>query len=216
MAFSDQFRGVNLGDLKQYGTMPALPKIIVLLVLVSLVMVGCYFGLWKDQYESYEALVAEEQKLKVDYKAKKTETVNLELYREQVREIETSFGTLLKQLPNKSQMEALLVEINQAGLGRGLQFELFKPAAQETTRDFYAELPITLKIVGSYHDMGAFASDIAQLSRIVTLNDVALSVAKDGNLTMDTTARTYRYLDDDELAEQKKAAAAKAAKAAKK
>ncbi|MEO7404644.1 MAG: type 4a pilus biogenesis protein PilO [Burkholderiales bacterium] len=216
MAISDQFRGVNLGDWKQWGTMPALPKIIFLLVLVAVVMAICYFALWKEQYETYESLQAEEVKLKAEYKKKKTDTVNLELYREQVREIETSFGTLLKQLPNKSQMEALLVEINQAGLGRGLQFELFKPAAQETTREFYAELPITLKIVGSYHDMGAFASDIAQLSRIVTLNDVALSVAKDGNLTMDTTARTYRYLDDDELAEQKKAAAAKAAKAAKK
>jgi type IV pilus assembly protein PilO len=216
MAFSDQFRNVNITDVKQWGSMPALPKFIVLLFLTALVFVAGYFGVWKDQWESLEGLRESEQKLKVEYKAKKTETVNLELYREQVREIETSFGTLLKQLPNKSQMEALLVEINQAGLGRGLQFELFKPAAQESMREFYAELPITLKIVGSYHDMGAFASDIAQLSRIVTLNDVALSVAKDGNLTMDTTARTYRYLDDEELAEQKKAAAAKAAKAGKK
>jgi type IV pilus assembly protein PilO len=140
--------------------------------------------------------------------------VNLDLLRAQLKEIETSFGTLLKQLPNKSQMEALLVDINQAGLGRGLQFELFKPAPSETTREFYAELPISIKLTGNYHDMGAFASDIGQLPRIVTLNDIALNVGKDGMLTMDTTAKTFRYLDEDELAAQR--AAAKAAKAAKK
>jgi type IV pilus assembly protein PilO len=214
MAVADQFRNVNWTDYRQWGTMPALPKIIVLVFIAVLVLVLAYVFDWKGQWETLEGLRGEEVQLKAEYKKKKTETVNLELYRQQVREIETSFGTLLKQLPNKSQMEALLVEINQAGLGRGLQFELFKPAPQETIREFYAELPITLKVIGNYHDMGAFASDIAQLSRIVTLNDVALSVAKDGNLVMDTTARTYRYLDDDERAEQAKAA--KAAKAAKK
>jgi len=139
--------------------------------------------------------------------------VNLDVLRAQLREIETSFGTLLKQLPNKSQMEALLVDINQAGLGRGLQFELFKPAQSETQREFYAELPISIKLTGNYHDMGAFASDIGQLPRIVTLNDIALNVGKDGTLTMDTTAKTFRYLDDDELSAQR--AATKAAKAAK-
>ena len=145
---------------------------------------------------------------------KKRQAVNLDLLRAQLREIETSFGTLLKQLPNKSQMEALLVDINQAGLGRGLQFELFKPAQGETQREFYAELPISIKLTGNYHDMGAFASDIGQLPRIVTLNDIALNVGKDGVLTMDTIAKTFRYLDEDELAAQR--AATKAAKAAKK
>jgi type IV pilus assembly protein PilO len=137
--------------------------------------------------------------------------------RVQLRDIETSFGALLKQLPNKSQMEALLVEINQAGLGRGLQFELFRPAPAESVKEFYAELPITIKVTGNFHDMGAFASDVGQLPRIVTLNDMRLGVAKDGTLTLDTTAKTFRYLDDEELAAQRKAAqAAKAAKAAKK
>ena len=140
--------------------------------------------------------------------------MNLDLLENQKREIETSFGALLKQLPNKSQMEALLVDINQAGLGRGLQFELFRPAPSETVRDFYAELPINVKVTGNYHDMGAFASDIGQLPRIVTLNDINLNVGKDGTLTMDTVAKTFRYLDDEEVATQR--AAAKAAKAAKK
>jgi len=142
--------------------------------------------------------------------------VNLDLLRAQLREIETSFGTLLKQLPNKSQMEALLVDINQAGLGRGLQFELFRPAASETQKEFYAELPITVKITGNYHDMGQFASDIGQLPRIVTLNDMALSVGKDGNLTLDTVAKTFRYLDDEEIQAQRRAQKAAAGKAAKK
>jgi len=136
------------------------------------------------------------------------------LYRQQLREIDSSFGALLKQLPNKSQMDALLVDINQAGLGRGLQFELFKPAPAETKREFYAELPVTLKLTGSYHDMGQFASDIGQLSRIVTLNDIGLTAAKDGSLTMDVTAKTFRYLDEEEVAAQGRAA--KGAKAGKK
>ncbi len=114
---------------------------------------------------------------------------------------------LLRQLPNRSQMDALLVDINQAGLGRGLQFELFKPAPSETVREFYAELPIQVKVVGNYHDMGAFASDVGQLSRIVTLNDVSIQAGKDGILTMDAVARTFRYLDDEEVAAQRKAQA---------
>jgi type IV pilus assembly protein PilO len=127
-----------------------------------------------------------------------------------LREIDNSFGALLKQLPNKSQMDALLVDINQAGLGRGLQFELFKPAPQEIVKDFYAELPVSVRVTGGYHDMGQFASDIAQLSRIVTLNDIVIGPAgKDGSvLAMDTIAKTFRYLDDEEVAKQKKTAAA--------
>src|SRR5574341_1072443 len=121
----------------------------------------------------------------------------------------TQFGALLKQLPNKSQMDALLVDINQAGLGRGLQFELFKPDANEIKREFYAELPIKVKVTGTYHDMGAFASDVGQLSRIVTLQNVQIAAEQTGNLTMEATARTFRYLDDDEVAEQRKAAAKK-------
>ena len=145
---------------------------------------------------------------------KKKQAIDLDAYRKQLADIEKSFGTLLKQLPSKSEMEALLTDINQAGLGRGLQFELFKPAASETLSEFYAELPINIRVTGSYHDMGAFASDISKLSRIVLLNDVNLtfSNAKDGGLTMDAVAKTYRYLDEEEISKQKRAAKDKAGK----
>jgi type IV pilus assembly protein PilO len=206
----DQFRNLNTRD---PGSWPALPKLLLLVAILVGVLVAAYFLDWQGQLEELEAGRQLETKLKQEYVDKKRQAVNLDLLRAQLREIETSFGTLLKQLPNKSQMEALLVDINQAGLGRGLQFELFKPAQSETQREFYAELPISIKLTGNYHDMGAFASDIGQLPRIVTLNDIALNVGKDGTLTMDTTAKTFRYLDDDELSAQR--AAAKAAKAAK-
>jgi type IV pilus assembly protein PilO len=206
----DQFRNLNTRD---PGSWPALPKLLLLVAILVGVLVAAYFLDWQGQLEELEAGRQLEAKLKQEYVDKKRQAVNLDLLRAQLREIETSFGTLLKQLPNKSQMEALLVDINQAGLGRGLQFELFKPAQTETQREFYAELPISIKLTGNYHDMGAFASDIGQLPRIVTLNDIALNVGKDGTLTMDTTAKTFRYLDDDELSAQR--AAAKAAKAAK-
>jgi type IV pilus assembly protein PilO len=206
----DQFRNLNTRD---PGAWPPLPKLGLLVLLLAVFLVAAYFLDWQSQLEELEAGKALEVKLKDDYKSKKTQAVNLDLLRAQLRDIETSFGALLKQLPNKSQMEALLVDINQAGLGRGLQFELFRPARSETLKDFYAELPITIKVTGNYHDMGAFASDIGQLPRIVTLNDIALNVGKDGNLTMDTTAKTFRYLDEEEVAAQRKAAqAAKAGK----
>jgi len=143
---------------------------------------------------------------------KKKQALNLDAYRQQLSEIEKAFSTLLKQLPSKSEMEALLTDINQAGLGRGLQFELFKPAASEVVSDFYAELPITIRVTGSYHDLGAFASDISKLSRIVLLNDVNLMLAKDTGLAMDAVAKTYRYLDEEELAKQKKSTKDAAAK----
>ena len=206
----DQFRNLNTRD---PGSWPALPKLLLLVAILVGVLVVAYFLDWQGQLDELEAGRQQEAKLKQEYVDKKRQAVNLDLLRAQLREIETSFGTLLKQLPNKSQMEALLVDINQAGLGRGLQFELFKPAQSETQREFYAELPISIKLTGNYHDMGAFASDIGQLPRIVTLNDIALNVGKDGTLTMDTTAKTFRYLDDDELSAQR--AATKAAKAAK-
>jgi type IV pilus assembly protein PilO len=207
----DQFRNLNTRD---PGSWPALPKLLLLVVALVGVLVLAYFVDWQGQLDELEAGRQQEAKLKQEYVDKKRQAVNLELLRAQLREIETSFGALLKQLPNKSQMEALLVDINQAGLGRGLQFELFRPAPSETQRDFYAELPITIKVTGNYHDMGSFASDIGQLPRIVTLNDIALNVGKDGTLNMDTTARTFRYLDDEEIQAQRRAA--KAAKAAKK
>jgi len=207
----DQFKNLNTRD---PGSWPALPKLLLLVGILVGVLVIAYFIDWQGQLEELEAGRRQEETLKQAYVDKKRQAVNLDVLRAQLREIETSFGALLKQLPNKSQMEALLVDINQAGLGRGLQFELFRPAQSETRRDFYAELPITVKLTGNYHDMGAFASDIGQLPRIVTLNDMALSVGKDGSLTLDTTAKTFRYLDDTEIQAQR--SAAKAAKAAKK
>jgi type IV pilus assembly protein PilO len=132
----------------------------------------------------------------------------LDAYQKQLDEIHRSFGALLKQLPNASEMESLLVDINQAGLGRGLQFELFRPGS-EAFKDFYAELPITIKVMGSYHDLGAFTGDIAKLPRIVTLNDIDVSPVKDGGLAMSAVAKTFRYLDDAEVARQKKEKQAK-------
>ena len=202
----EQFKYLNPKD---PGTWPVLPKLLALIAtLIALVALG-YALDWQSQMDELAAGAEQEAKLKDEYKGKKQQAVNLDLHRQQLREIDNSFGALLKQLPNRSQMDALLVDINQAGLGRGLQFELFKPAPAETMKDFYAELPVTVRVTGGYHDMGQFASDIAQLSRIVTLNDIVISPAgRDGSvLAMDTTAKTFRYLDDEEVAKQRKAAA---------
>jgi len=200
---TEEFQRTNWKD---PGTWHAAPKILVLLAILAGIPLGGYFAINQGQLEELDLGQQKEVKLKDDYVNKKKQAINLDLHRQQLREIDTQFGALLKQLPNKSQMDALLVDINQAGLGRGLQFELFRPAASETRRDFYAELPITVKVTGNYHDMGAFASDVGQLSRIVTLNDVSISAGNDGNLTMDAVARTFRYLDDDEVAAQRRSA----------
>jgi len=186
-------------DPKDIGTWPLLPRVTVLLgVFAALLVAGWWFD-WKSQLEELEGKQQQEAKLKDEYLDKKRQAVNLEEHRKQLAEIDKSFGALLKQLPNKAEMEALLIDINQAGLGRGLQFELFKPG-KETTKDFYAELPITLKITGIYHDLGAFSADVVKLSRIVSLTNVAVVPDKGGQLKMDAIAMTYRYLDEEELA----------------
>jgi type IV pilus assembly protein PilO len=187
------------------GTWSGAPKLAVLLAVLVAIPVGGYFVDTQAQLEELEQGAQQEAKLKQDYLNKKKQAINIDLHKQQLREIDTQFGALLRQLPNRSQMDALLVDINQAGLGRGLQFELFRPAASETTKEFYAELPIRVRVTGNYHDMGAFAGDVGQLSRIVTLNDVAISAGKDGTLTMDATARTFRYLDEEEVAAQRRA-----------
>jgi type IV pilus assembly protein PilO len=198
----DDIRRLNI---REAGNWPLLPKIVALgLIFVVIVAAGAVLD-WRDQLDALERVQAEESKLKEAYASKKAKAVNLELYVQQLREIEQSFGALLKQLPNKSEMDALLTDINQAGLGRGLQFELFRPATQERLAEFYAELPIAVKVTGNYHDMGAFASDVAQLPRIVTLNDVVIANDK-GTLTMDAVAKTFRYLDEDEIARQRRSA----------
>jgi type IV pilus assembly protein PilO len=200
-------------DPKSIGSWPALPKLGILALAFIAIIVGSYFFDWQGQLEAIDAAVKKEQTLRTSFLDKKKQAIDLEAYRKQLADIEKSFGTLLKQLPSKSEMEALLTDINQAGLGRGLQFELFKPAASETVSEFYAELPISIRVTGSYHDMGAFASDISKLSRIVLLNDVSLAQSgKDGGLTMDAIAKTYRYLDEEEISKQKKSSKDKAGK----
>ena len=204
-------------DPKKIGSWPVMPKVAVLLIVLLAMMGASYWFDWKDQTEQIDAEKAKEGQLKTTFIDKKKTALDLPAYRKQLEDIEKQFGALLKQLPGRSEMDALLTDINQAGLGRGLQFELFKPAPQETRRDFYAELPITIKVTGSYHDIGAFASDIGKLSRIVTLENIALApVAKGGGLTLDATAKTFRYLDDEELAAQRRAVAASKAKKGKK
>jgi len=204
----DDIRRLNL---REAGTWPLLPKILILGLLVLLIVgAGAYFD-WKDQFEALETAQNEETKLREQYAQKKVKAINFDLYVQQLKEVELSFGALVKQLPNRAEIDSLLTDINQAGLGRGLQFELFRPATQERMADFYAELPITIRITGNYHDMGAFTSDVAQLPRIVTLNDVGIA-NNGGVLTLDATAKTFRYLDEDEIAKQRAAAKAAAVK----
>ena len=201
-------------DPKDIGNWPALPKLGVLLLAFIGCLAASYIFDWQDQVDAIDASKQKELTLRDTFLDKKKQAVDLEAYRKQLDDIEKSFGTLLKQLPSKSEMEALLTDINQAGLGRGLQFELFRPAANKTISEFYAELPITIRVTGNYHDMGSFASDISRLSRFVLLNDIAMTQSLTGVLSMDAVAKTYRYLDEDEIAKQKKSA--KDSKGAKK
>ena len=200
-AIADDFRYLNPND---PGAWPLIPKLTMLCGLLVVLLVAGWWFLWSDQLAELEGKQKEEETLKQQYLDKKKQAVNLDLYIEQLAEIDRSFGALLKQLPNKSEIEALLIEVNQAGLGRGLQFDLFRPGAEQV-KDFYAELPIAVQIVGGYHDFGAFAADIAKLPRIVTLNNISIVPGKDGVLALDATTKTFRYLDDEEVARQKKA-----------
>ena len=206
----DDFRNLNPKDV---GAWPLAPRIASLFGLFALILVLGWFLVCSEGIDTLELKQQEETRLRNDFLSKKKQAVNLDLYVQQLNEIDRSFGALLKQLPNKAEVESLLVEINQSGMGRGLQFELFKPSP-EVVKDFYAELPISVKITGNYHDFGAFAGDIGQLSRIVTLNNVQITPAKDGVLTMDAVTKTFRYLDEEELAAKRKAA--QAAKGGKK
>jgi type IV pilus assembly protein PilO len=194
-------------DPRDPGLWPALPRVLILAaVLVALIVVAWWFG-WRGQLEELDVKQQQEAKLKDEWLDKKRQAVNLEEHRRQLAEIDRSFGVLIRQLPNKAEMESLLIDINQAGLGRGLQFELFKPGA-EVFKDFYAEMPIQIKLTGSYHDLGAFAGDVAKMPRIVTLNDIDMSAGAKESVTLsfNAVAKTFRYLDDEEIAKQKKAA----------
>jgi type IV pilus assembly protein PilO len=204
-------------DPKQPGNWPWPIKAGALVILFLLIQIGAYFLLWKGQEEAIEAGRLEVDKQKQTFLEKKKLAVNLEAYQQQRAEIEQSFGALLKQLPNRSEMDALLIDINQAGLGRGLAFELFKPSQTENFTEFYAELPVNLKVTGNYHDLGAFTSDVAKMPRIVLITDVKIDPPnKEGTLSMEAVAKTYRYLDDEEVAKQRKAAKDKSAKGAAK
>jgi type IV pilus assembly protein PilO len=216
----DDFNNI---DIKNAGNLP-MPVKAVLFAVIFVVLLGLgYYFLLSPALETLDQEKAKEQQLRDVFLAKKSQAINLEAYRAQMVEIEKTFGALLRQLPDKSQIDGLLTDINQAGLSRGLEFELFKPGS-EVQAEFYAEMPIAIKVLGTYHDLGAFASDISRLSRIVTISNVfvqpnnkdakdAKPVNADGMLVMEAVAKTYRYLDADEIAAKQKAL--KAEKAAK-
>ena len=201
-------------DPKQPGNWPWLIKLGAFVLIFIGIQALAYFLLWQDQTDKIEKGRQDVAKQKEVFLEKKRLAVNLDAYKQQRAEIEQAFGALLKQLPNKSEMDALLIDINQAGLGRGLAFELFKPAEKENVTEFYAELPVSIKVTGNYHDLGAFASDVAKMPRIVLLTDLKLDPPQGGVLSMEAVAKTYRYLDEEEVAKQRKAAKDKAAAAA--
>ena len=201
----DELKGL---DPKDIGNWPIAPKATVLGAIFVLILFLGYWFDWQSQLADLDSAKQKETQLRETFISKKKEAVNLEIYRQQLKDLDQAFGALLKQLPNKSEMESLLTDINQAGLGHGLEFDLFKPG-QETLSEFYAERPITIRVTGNYHDLGAFASDVSQLPRIVTLNDIHIAGGANGSLAMDATARTYRYLDEGELASQKRPAKGK-------
>lgn len=195
----DQFRGLNPQDV---GTWPLAPRLATLVVIFVFVLVGGWFLYWEGLQAELEVGQAEEQRLKTEYRSKLQQAVNLEPLKRQKALVAQYVQTLEKQLPSKAEMEALLSDINQAGVGRGLQFELFRPGAV-VVRDYYAELPIAIRVTGGYHEIGAFTADIANLPRIVTLNNLRITVAG-GGLALDTVAKTFRYLDPAEVAAQQK------------
>ena len=198
-------------DPKNPGNWPWLFKLIALVLLFIAILGVAYGVLFTGQLDDLDKEVKKEVQLKDTFLEKKKLAVNLEAYQQQRAEIEQSFGALLKQLPTRSEVDALIIDINQAALGRGLQFELFKPATTDTLTEFYAEKPVNLKVTGNYHDLGAFASDVSKLPRIVLLNDLKIENVKDGALVMEAVAKTYRYLDPEESAAQRKTAKAKPA-----
>lgn len=219
--FSDeiasQFRGL---DPNQPGQWPILPKVAAWVAAAIVVVILGWFLILTNEADNLQAERDREPQLKQDYRSKLGQAINLGELRKQRLQVQEYVTQLEKQLPGKAEMDALLSDINQAGIGRGLQFELFKPG-QVVVKDYYAELPIEIRVTGKYHDIGAFTADIGNLSRIVTLHGVTIELANkdkdrdpNGPLAMDATARTYRYLDQAEVEEQRKAAAAAKAAAA--
>ncbi len=196
---------LNNLDMKDITSAPAPVRALILALLFVAIIVGGWFLVWSDAMNGLEAARREEQSLRDTFTVKKGQAFHYEAYKRRLSEIEQSLASLLRQLPDRSQMDALLTDINQVGVGRGLEFELFRPGA-ETLSDFYATLPVSIKVMGNYHDIGSFVNDLAKLPRIVTLHDVVLNPGKDkdSGLTMDARIQTYRYLDEAELAEVRK------------
>jgi type IV pilus assembly protein PilO len=190
---------------------PDVPRNVLHVAVAIMVLVALWFVWLVNSSDELDAVRAQEVALKADYQSKVAQAARLDLLKKQREEVRQYVTLLEKQLPSKAEMDALLSDINQAGLGRSLQFELFRPG-QVDVKDYYAELPIAIRVTGSYHDMGAFVGDVANLSRIVTLNNLSIAPQKDGTLTMDATARTYRYLDEAEQNLQRRAAASGARK----
>lgn len=205
---ANQFRNL---DPKDPSIWPAFPRNALLLLTCALVVIGLWFAWLTNSEKELVDEQAKEVKLREDYKIKLGKAVNLEALKKQREQVQQYVTQLEKQLPSKAEMDALLSDINQAGLGRSLQFDLFRPG-QVAVKDYYAELPIAIKVTGRYHDIGSFAADIANLSRIVTLNNLAVIPSRDGTLSMEATAKTFRYLDTDEVASQRKAVAPQGAK----
>lgn len=196
-----QFVGLNPNDPPSW---PAIPRYLLCVFVTVAVVVALWFVWLSSSDEELQAEQAKELQLREDFTKKLAQAVNLDALKKQREQVQQYVTQLEKQLPSKAEMDALLSDINQAGLGRSLQFELFRPG-QVSVKDYYAELPIAIKVTGRYHDIGAFAADIANLSRIVTLNNIAITPVKDGMMSMDSTAKTFRYLDPDEIASQRKA-----------
>jgi len=199
--FTAQFQGLRG---RPPGQWPLAPRLLCAAGVMAAVVGLGHFLYWSGQFEDQERLAQEEGRLRAEYRTKMGQAINLEALQEQKVQVDQYVERLEKQLPNKAEMAALLSDINQAGLGRGLQFELFRPG-QVAVRDYYAELPIDIKVTGRYHDIGAFAADMANLPRIVTLNNMSLASGKDGALSLEAVAKTFRYLDPDELSAQRKA-----------
>jgi len=199
--FSAQFEGLQG---RHPGLWPLAPRLLCAAGVMTAVLGLGYFFYWSGQFEEQETLAAQEQTLRNDYRAKMAQAINLDALEAQQQQVNRYVERLEKQLPSKAEMAALLSDINQAGVGRGLQFELFKPG-QVVVKDYYAELPIDIKVTGNYHDIGEFAADMAKMPRIVTLNNLSLNTGKDGVLSLDAVAKTFRYLDQEELDAQSQA-----------
>lgn len=199
--FTSQFRGLNPNDPASW---PAVPKFALCFALAAAIVAALWFAWLTNSADELEVEQKKEAALRLDFQKKLKQAVNLDALRKQREQVQQYVTQLEKQLPSKAEMDALLSDINQAGLGRSLTFDHFRPGSV-SVKEYYAELPISIRVSGRYHDMGSFASDIAHLSRIVTLNNLEINQGRDGSLTMDTTAKTFRYLDPEEVAAQRRA-----------